>query len=155
MSLQSYLTEHDIKHFSAAEINPVGRKAKDVELQEAPKDLWPNAIYTLKVLEWLRGQWGEAIVVNSGYRDPAYNKAVGGENDSTHMLFMAFDISMRTRTPKEIAQRLEKHPDANKLGIGIYKTFVHVDCRGLAKTDSVDAWRKRNPGKHPKARWTP
>jgi uncharacterized protein YcbK (DUF882 family) len=155
MSLQSYLTEHDIKHFSALEINPVGKLAngKGPALKEAPKDLWPNIIYTLKVVEWLRSQWGESIHVLSGYRDKAYNKAVGGEGDSTHMAFMALDIRMPTRTPKEIAQRLEKHPDAKLLGIGTYRTFVHVDCRGLPKSDSVVAWRQRNPGKWPQARW--
>jgi hypothetical protein len=142
MSLQAFLTENGIVHFTATEINPVGKLAngKGPALEAAPMPLWGNAIKTLKVAEWLRAQWGESIEVLSGYRDPEYNEAVGGEDKSLHMLFNALDIRMKTRTPKEIALRLEKHPDSKKMGLGIYKGFVHMDTRGLLGLTAPARW---------------
>lgn len=66
------------------------------------------------------------VIVNSAYRTPDYNARVGGAQNSYHMKGRAFDIVVRGRTPKEIAQC------ASGLGIkGIiqYDSFVHVDSR--------------------------
>lgn len=46
----------------------------------------------VNVLEPLRKAWGAPIVVSSGYRCPAVNKAVGGAAKSQHMLGQAADI---------------------------------------------------------------
>lgn len=45
-----------------------------------------------KVLEPLRKEMGEAIVINSGYRSPPLNKAVGGVKESQHIKGEAADI---------------------------------------------------------------
>ena len=44
------------------------------------------------VLDPLREWYGKPIVVNSGYRCPALNKAVGGATTSQHMSGQAADI---------------------------------------------------------------
>lgn len=44
------------------------------------------------LLDPLREEWGSAIIVNSGYRCPALNKAVGGSKTSTHPLGWSADI---------------------------------------------------------------
>ena len=43
-------------------------------------------------LDPLRRAWGGAILVNSGYRSPALNKAVGGVAKSVHQIGYAADI---------------------------------------------------------------
>lgn len=48
-----------------------------------------------KVLEPLRKEMGEAIVINSGYRSPPVNEAVGGEANSQHIKGEAADIRIR------------------------------------------------------------
>lgn len=55
------------------------------------------------VLEPLREAWGKPIVVSSGYRCPALNKAVGGVSNSQHLLGEAADI-----------HSLSGHPEDNK-----------------------------------------
>ena len=44
------------------------------------------------VLDPLREKWGQPIIVNSGYRCPALNKAVGGAVNSQHTKGEAADI---------------------------------------------------------------
>ena len=44
------------------------------------------------LLDPLREEWGSAVIVNSGYRCPKLNKAVGGSKTSTHQLGWAVDI---------------------------------------------------------------
>lgn len=45
------------------------------------------------VLDPLREAWGKPIIVNSGYRCEALNKAVGGSKTSDHMKGFAADIT--------------------------------------------------------------
>ena len=56
-----------------------------------------------KVLQPLRDKFGSAIIVNSGYRSPAVNKAVGGVPTSQHVRGEAADI---TAGSKERNKRL-------------------------------------------------
>ena len=51
-----------------------------------------------KVLEPLREQVKEPVIISSGYRCPALNKAVGGTNTSQHMKGEACDIYMEDKT---------------------------------------------------------
>ena len=63
--------------------------------------------------------------INSGFRCPAHNKKVGGEENSSHLRGHAADIKVRSsRARHQILQALFL------LGfnrIGIYPTFIHVD----------------------------
>lgn len=45
------------------------------------------------ILDPLREKFGKPIIVNSGYRCPALNKAVGGSKTSHHMTGLAADIT--------------------------------------------------------------
>ena len=47
---------------------------------------------TEKILEPLRIAWGSSIIVNSGYRCDALNRAVGGVSTSAHRLGYAADL---------------------------------------------------------------
>ena len=72
----------------------------------------------VKVLQKIRVKFGKPVHINSGYRTATKNKAVGG----------AQDIHMDGVTPKEIAAYAETLLP-NTGGIGIYKSFCHVDVR--------------------------
>lgn len=53
-----------------------------------------NLIKLVKdVLQPIRDRYGKAIYVNSGYRCPALNKAVGGVSTSEHLTGNAVDIT--------------------------------------------------------------
>ena len=87
--------------------------------------------HLVSILDILRNEVGKPVIINSGYRTPERNKAVGGAKYSYHMRGMAADIRINGMTAKEIANKLNKIiPDG--CGIIVYNTWVHIDTR--AKT---------------------
>lgn len=88
----------------------------------------------LKVLDSLRDKIGEPIYINSGYRTPEHNKAVGGSTLSYHMYGMAADIRAEKHTPKQLYTILDDMLNGWG-GLEEHNTFIHVDVR-------AKAWRK-------------
>ena len=82
----------------------------------------------VEVLEKVRAHFGKPVTINSGYRTEAKNKAVGGAAYSQHKYGLAADIHIDGVTPKQIASYVETLLP-NTGGIGIYKTFTHIDVR--------------------------
>jgi uncharacterized protein YcbK (DUF882 family) len=73
------------------------------------------------------------IISGSGYRTTSHNKKVGGAPKSQHLTASAADISVKSMTPKQLANSIEELIAKGKMkqgGIGIYPTFVHYDIRG-------------------------
>lgn len=80
------------------------------------------------VLQKIRTHFGKAVTINSAYRTPSKNKAVGGATYSQHLYGTAADIVVKGVKPQIVAAYAEKlMPD--KGGIGIYNTFTHIDVR--------------------------
>ena len=76
-------------------------------------------------LECLRASIGnKPILINSGYRCETHNKNVGGAKNSYHMKGKAVDIRINGDM-KELAKMADRI--FYKGGVGIYKTFIHVD----------------------------
>ena len=74
-------------------------------------------------LEVLRQEVGRPIPIESGYRCPPHNAAVGGAHDSQHMYAAAADIPLGIATLAQ-AQR------AGFTGVGTQGAWVrHVDVR--------------------------
>jgi len=69
---------------------------------------------------------GVPFIINSGYRCPGHNKAVGGREDSAHVRGYAMDIA----TPDSFTRFrvLMGAVLADFRRIGIYPTFIHMDC---------------------------
>lgn len=80
-------------------------------------------------LQKLRDAIGRPLLITSGFRCAAHNKAVGGVALSQHLYGKAADISLSglPLTPQQLAQIAEA---TGFDGIGIYPNFVHVDIRG-------------------------
>ena len=81
------------KHFSLEEFSHSSTaKARGID-NTVPEKLIP-ALRNLceRVLEPLREQVREPVIISSGYRCPALNKAVGGSDTSQHMKGEACDI---------------------------------------------------------------
>jgi len=76
-------------------------------------------------LQKLREDLGASITINSAYRCPAHNAAVGGEKNSMHMKGHATDIVVKGMTPLEVQDACESFD-----GLGRYDTFTHIDSRG-------------------------
>ena len=80
------------------------------------------------VLQKIRVKFGKPVHINPAFRTSVKNKAVGGSPKSQHMYGLAADIHIDGVTPKEIAAYAETLLP-NTGGIGIYKTFTHIDVR--------------------------
>lgn len=113
------------KNFSLAEFNchdgtPV------------PLNLLDNVVELAQNLQVLRNFLDEPIHINSGYRSPAYNKRIGGVKESQHLMGKASDITVKSKTPRQLAAVIEKLIKEGKMsqgGIGVYPGFVHYDIR--------------------------
>jgi len=77
-------------------------------------------------LQKIRDHFGKAVKINSGFRTPSYNAKVGGASESQHVLGTAADIVVDGVTPHQVAEYADQ---IGMCGIGIYKTFTHVDVR--------------------------
>ena len=88
-------------------------------------------------LESIRTAWGKPMAINSGYRCPEWNRAVGGEPLSVHMFGLAADIGLGSREEVEDFVRVVKDTcDEMRIGYREYlargETFVHLDKIGRA-----------------------
>lgn len=80
------------------------------------------------VLQKIRDHFEKPVIINSAYRNDAYNKKVGGADYSQHKYGTSADIHIIGVSPATIAAYVETIMP-NMGGIGIYSSFVHVDVR--------------------------
>jgi uncharacterized protein YcbK (DUF882 family) len=80
-------------------------------------------------LDQLRMSMDRPLIINSGFRCPAHNKAVGGEEHSYHMQGLAVDISTAGWAPGEREKLIAYAKDYDFTGIGIGSNFIHLDIR--------------------------
>lgn len=82
----------------------------------------------VKLLEQIREHFNAPVTVSSGVRCATHNKNVGGATRSQHLYGTAADIKVQGKTPKEVCAYCQTLLP-NTGGIGLYKTWVHVDVR--------------------------
>ena len=78
------------------------------------------------ILQPLRDAWGGPIFINSGYRSPELNKAVGGVETSQHVLGCAADCGVTD--PYALAQ-LVKRMRLDVDQVILYPDFLHISYR--------------------------
>lgn len=82
----------------------------------------------VRKLQKLRDFFNDAVIITSGYRCPAHNKAVGGATRSRHVAGDACDIMLTKTSPNIVANKAEEMGFA---GVGRYNRFTHIDSRPL------------------------
>lgn len=101
------------------------------------------SVHFMDRLQRLRERLGAPLIMNSVYRTPERNKAVGGADNSYHVRGMAGDVSMANHDPEVFVEAARA---CGFGGIGWYPpgkgNFIHIDI-GRART-----WGK--PWKAPK-----
>lgn len=86
------------------------------------------------VLDPLREWYGKPIYVNSGYRCPALNKAVGGVANSQHLTGQAADIDVNDRAEnRRLMKHIEDNLDFDQLIWENGGAWVHVSYRADGK----------------------
>ena len=89
-----------------------------------------NLVCLCDFLNEIRDEFGEPIVVNSAFRTPVVNHAVGGVPNSLHLQGRAADI--RPNHGKQFYSELARLAQVIKVyeqdltEFVIYKTFIHV-----------------------------
>ncbi|MEB3288640.1 MAG: D-Ala-D-Ala carboxypeptidase family metallohydrolase [Leptolyngbya sp.] len=82
-----------------------------------------------QALEAIRKRYGKPIIINSWYRDPATNAAVGGASQSRHLLGDGVDFVVSGRHPYDVYADLDRWW-GNQGGLASSRSFTHIDARG-------------------------
>lgn len=101
-----------MRHFTIAELTR-SATARRMGIDNTPPASAVSALTALvdDVLDPLRDAWGGPISVNSGYRCPVLNKAVGGTPNSQHQRGEAADITVGSRSANRRLLALIKRLD--------------------------------------------
>lgn len=126
------------KSFSLAELtNSNTAKSRGINNTAPPKVVKNMKDLATNLLQPLRDHIGLPIKVNSGYRSPALNKAVGGVSNSSHLTGYAVDIVCPSYgNAKEFCRYIEKFLKENNIPfdqlIYEYGTWVHLGYKSNA-----------------------
>jgi hypothetical protein len=104
-----------------------------------------RAVILAVTFEDLRALLGDQpLAVHSAYRTVAYNRKIGGARASQHCEGRAIDFTHPTLRPREIFIRIRQAQRAGHLpllgGLGLYRTFVHVDVRPRIRLGYLAMW---------------
>ena len=79
----------------------------------------------LDMLDEVREKFDKPIHINSGYRTPQHNEAVGGTENSSHLKGLAVDIACDNSIDR--FDLINCLLDVGFSRIGVAKTFIHAD----------------------------
>lgn len=106
-----------------------------------------------KVIQPLRDAWGKPLAINSGYRCPEVNKAVGGVPTSQHVFGEAADVCPFGRNVRgDIETVRQLAITARDLGLPfdqmiLYPSFVHFSHRRNGAQRGQILYNRRYTGK--------
>lgn len=109
-------------------------RAKEFACKDGTDPLFVDS-ELVQVLQAIRDHFGAPVVITSGYRTAAHNRAVGGSRSSQHLLGRAADIQVQDTDPLAVAAYAESlMPGWGGVGrypvkAGRAKGWVHVDTR--------------------------
>ena len=83
-------------------------------------------------IQELRTRLGRPLRINSAYRCPEHNAAVGGAINSRHKVGDAFDINTQGWTKEDRHELYVIAREIGFTGFGGYSSFIHVDL-GIAR----------------------
>lgn len=110
------------RHFRAGEFFPHDPSYRYLRVS-------PELVRRLEEIRQALG--GQPLTIHSAYRPPAYNQAVGGVSNSTHIDGLAADISVVGVSTERLHQVADQ-VIGDGGGVGYYpaQQFVHLDVRG-------------------------
>ena len=117
-----------MKYFTIAEMVHSGTADRLGIPNRLPKELVLNVQALIdNVLDPLREWYGKPIPVNSGYRCPELNKAVGGVTNSYHLRGMAADLNVGSKAENgKLLEYIRDHLPFTELGWEGGGAWVHV-----------------------------
>jgi len=117
----------------------MGSFFKLAEFQCQCKEKCPGKVPNLRIndqlletLNKVREEFGQSIIVPSGFRCKRHNSAIGGAVASQHLLGTAADIRPASGSKEDLEELYricQKEDGVVGLGDGRRKGFIHVDVR--------------------------
>jgi zinc D-Ala-D-Ala carboxypeptidase len=105
----------------------ISETAVRLGLDNTPNDaVKANLVRLAKFLEEIRRILGRPIMINSAYRSPEVNKAIGSRPTSQHCLGCAADIRVPGLTPDNILKELLKTNLEYDQLIREFDSWVHI-----------------------------
>lgn len=133
LTYEEFLLSFHLRHIRPHEIiDPHRQTTRGIKNTLPPIELWPAMPATLFVADEIRERLGRPLrLITSAYRNPRYNRACGGASQSWHTKNCALDLVYEggPRKAAEIARELRSEGFFEG-GIGLYRTFIHIDTRG-------------------------
>jgi zinc D-Ala-D-Ala carboxypeptidase len=121
-------------HFSLEEALVSQTAARLGIENDPPLDVVRNMKRAALGMELVRQILGQPIHVNSWYRSPELNKAVGGSPTSDHITGFAIDFTCPTYgTPEEIVRTIVKSTVDFKQVIYEFNSWVHISFNGMQR----------------------
>jgi len=132
------------EHFSLQEMtkSQTGER-KGIENTPGPKEIENLKQLCENVLEKIRINFGRPVVVNSGYRGPKLNKAIGGARNSQHLTGQAADIEIPGMDNKILFCWIKNNLNFDQLILEYYKPgipdsgWVHVSWNSSGNRKQV------------------
>lgn len=133
-----------MKHFSIDELcRSTTARSKGIDNTPTPEAREKLKTLIEELLDPVREGWGRAITVNSGYRCPALNKAVGGVATSQHQKGEAADLNAGDKEKNRML--FDKIADMQKAGLiqfdqlidEAHYSWVHISYRKGANRNQV------------------
>ena len=139
------------QNFSLAEMT----KSETALRLDLPNDPEPDHLENMKalaenVLQPVRNYFGMGVKVNSAYRHPDVNKAVGGSTTSDHCKGMAADIEIPGIANAELAEWIQNNLEFRQLILEFYTPgvpdsgWVHVSYNPADNKKQVLTAMKEN-----------
>ncbi len=121
--------------------------------QPGPKELDALRLLCVKVLEPVRQHFGRPVVISSGYRSPALNRAIGGARNSQHTTGEAADFEIPGASNVEVARWMWAKLNYDQLILEFYTPgqpnsgWVHVSYCQPYRNQELTARRVRKWGR--------
>ena len=137
----------------------LGRRELHATAREALKaiparELWPRVARTVRVWERIRSRFSAPIEITSAYRPSDYNRTVGGQPESLHVMGAALDFTVEPARREQLVRAAlavfhERGP-TDAIGLGVYGypavTHIHMDTgREYRVFQQTPRWRQRFP----------
>lgn len=112
-----------LKHFSTHEFECKGQNCCGNSSPMNPE--------YLRFLDRFREKLGEPWIITSGFRCRTHNQRIGGASNSLHTWGVASDGFPKSKDLKKALRVLSEMPEFERLSIGVYPSFLHIDMRVL------------------------
>jgi hypothetical protein len=116
--------------FAGGWLQPADPNSAECRRRNSPgEEGWTRVVPEVRIrIMRVQSRFGRRLIINSGYRPPAYNACVGGATNSQHMQGTALDVTWAGINIENRNEFIRIAREEGFRGIGRYGTrFVHVD----------------------------